>query len=190
MPLLFVLLLLAGMPSHAEKVSNEQVIETFEGYLDAIVKGKLETLGQYIHPEELDTFKKLFVTIGESAAKQDNFEELAGILGVETLDELRMTPADELFTNLFNFITIAMPEFRQILKSAKTTMLGQVTEGEGEDELIHLVYRIEFEMNGAEIQSLDTATVKKAADGKYYLLFGEEIQGLIIALKNQFGGVN
>ena len=188
---LFVLLLaVVGLPAQAEEITNEQILKTFESYMEAMGEGEFEALAQYIHPGELDEFKKLFITIGESAQKQDNFEGFADFLGVQTLDELKDMPSSKLFAKLFEVLTTLMPEFQQILKSAEVTLLGQVTEGQGEDEMIHLVYRMEMVVNGAKVKSVDTAAIKKAADDKYYFMMGEEVQGLVNALKNQFGGVN
>jgi hypothetical protein len=178
------------LPSVAEEVTDEQVLETFKDYMGAMRDGEYKTMAGYIHPGELDDFKKLFVTLGESAQRQGDFAEFAAFLGVETLEELKQTPSNELFAKLFEVITQIMPEFQQMLKSAKVNLLGQVTEGEGKDEVVHLVFRVELKMNGATIKSVDTAAMSKADDGKYYFMIGEEVQGLVNALKNQFGGLN
>lgn len=188
--LLVVLLAGVGLPSFAEKITDEQVIETFEGYMQAMRAGEFTTMAGYMHPGELDEFKKLFVAMGESSQKNGDFADFADFLGVQTLDELKQMPANKMFAQLFEVLTTVMPEFIQILKTAEVELLGQVTEGEGDDKVIHLVFRIQVEMNGAKISSVDTGSMKKAEDGKYYLMIGEEVQGLVNALKNQFGGLN
>lgn len=188
---LFVLMLsVVGLPSYAEKITDEQVLKAFDQYMAAMKEGDFAALADFMHPGELEAFKKLFVTIGESAQKEGNFAEFGGVFRVETLNDLRVMPPKQMFANLFVVLTQMMPQFKEILQSAEVTLLGQVTEGEGEDELLHLVFRMEMVVNDAKVTSVDTSAMKKGADGRYYFLLGEEVQGLVNALKNQFGGVN
>lgn len=177
-------------PAFGEEVTDKQLLQAFDDYMAALSGGEFEKLAQYIHPGELEEFKKLFITLGEGANREGNFEALGEIFGVKTLAELRALPPEKMLNNLFVMLTRIAPEFKEVLESAKITLLGQVTEGKGEDKILHLVFRMKMEINGAKVNAVDTVAMKKAADDKYYFLLGEEIQGLITAFRNQFGEVN
>ena len=63
-------------------------------------------------------------------------------------------------------------------------MLGQVSEDDG--KLLHIVIRMEMELEETRIDSVSVISMTQADDQKYYLMIDEKARGLVAALEKRF----
>ncbi len=187
--LLTLLLCVCSQGHLAEPITDEKVRETVELYMDSMREGDYDTMSQLMHPAELEQLKQLFIVIAKKAEADGEFAELGVFLdGINSLRELEKTPAPVFFSKLMTSLVRFSPELGQVLKSAEVTLLGQVSEGEeGPDQLLHIVYRIEFELEGTPIKSVAVSTMKRNKDGRYGFLVDEQARGVVTALQKRFG---
>lgn len=187
LPLILLLVLVCPGGLRAEPVKDEAVRQTIETYIEAMREGEYETMAALMHPDDLAQFKKLFVLIAMEAKEQDAFEELGFFLGgIKTPEELEKTDPEAFFATFMSAVVQVVPDLGGILKTAEITLLGQIAEGEN-DELLHIVHRMEMKVEGEEISTLDVISMRRAGDGGYRLILDEMAWGVTRSLQKRFG---
>ena len=179
--------------AQAEPAVDEAVRETLETYIAAMRDGEYEKMAGLMHPEDLKQFKKLYLLIAIEAEEADAFDELRFFLGgIRSAKDLEATTPEKFFATFMSALIQVAPDLGAILKTAKVTLLGQVTEG-GDDELLHVVHRMEMEMEmemeveGEPISTLDVTSMRKTAEGDYRLILDEMAWGVTRSLQKRFG---
>lgn len=180
-------LLLCPVPVFAEPEVDQAVLKTIDAYIEAMREGDYDAMAELMHPDDLAQFKKLFVLIAIEAKGQGAFEELALFLGgIKDPKELEQTEPGAFFAGFMSAVVQLMPDLGAVLKTAEVTILGQVTEGEGA-ELLHIVHRMEMEVEGEPISTLDVISMRRTAAGGYRLILDEMAWGVTRSLQKRFG---
>lgn len=185
--LLAVLLCASPVLAEAEPDVDQAVLETIDTYIAAMREGDYDAMAELMHPDDLAQFKKLFVLIAMEAEKQGDFGELALFLGgIKNAAELDETEPEQFFAGFMSAVVQFIPDLGAVLKSAEVTILGQVAEGE-DDELLHVVHRMEMEVEGEPISTIDVISMRRSAGGGYRLILDEMAWGVTRSLQKRFG---
>ncbi len=139
----------------AQTQSPETPESVAKAYFAAMQASDWDKCADLLHPEALGSMKRTFAKIinadvSGGAAKT--------IFGLKTNEEFASLSGATIFERLMNFMAGASPEMKTVLAASKTTVLGKVTEG---IELVHVVYRTQIKMSGAEISEVELMSFKK-----------------------------
>ncbi|MEM9346698.1 MAG: hypothetical protein AAGB26_08770 [Planctomycetota bacterium] len=185
--LLAVLLCASPMLAEAEPDVDQAVLKTIDTYIAAMREGDYDTMAELMHPDDLAQFKKLFVLIAMEAKEQDAFDELALFLGgIKDPRELEETEAEKFFAQFMSAVVQFVPDVGALLKTAEVTILGKVTEGEN-NELLHIVHRMEMEVEGEPVSTIDVISMRRSGGGSYRLILDEMAWGVTRSLQKRFG---
>lgn len=139
----------------AQTQSPETPEAVAKAYFAAMQASDWDKCADLLHPEALGSMKRTFAKIinadvSGGAAKT--------IFGLKTNEEFASLSGATIFERLMNFMSGASPEMKTVLAASKTTVLGKVTEG---IDLVHVVYRTQIKMSGAEISEVELMSFKK-----------------------------
>ncbi|MDX2042558.1 MAG: hypothetical protein SF097_15160 [Acidobacteriota bacterium] len=139
----------------AQTQSPETPEAVAKAYFAAMQASDWDKCADLLHPEALGSMKRTFAKIinadvSGGAAKT--------IFGLKTNEEFASLSGATIFERLLNFMSGASPEMKTVLAASKTTVLGKVTEG---IDLVHVVYRTQIKMSGAEISEVELMSFKK-----------------------------
>ncbi len=127
-----------------------------KAYFGAMQTGNWDKCASLLHPDALVSMKRTFAAI----IKADESGGAAKtIFGLKSNDEFEQLNGAAIFERLMNFISGAVPDMKTALASSTTTILGKVNEGV---DLVHVVYRSQIKMAGAEASEVEIISFKKS----------------------------
>ncbi|MBS1788964.1 MAG: hypothetical protein JST85_14635 [Acidobacteria bacterium] len=150
LPLAFLLTVstVSQVPESPETVAKS--------YFTAMQAGNWDKCAGLLHPEALSSMKRLFATILKADESGGAAKTIFGLKSNAEFDELT---GAAIFERLMNFISGAVPDMKTALASSTTTILGKVSEG---TDLVHIVYRSQIKMSGAEASEVEIISFKKS----------------------------
>ncbi len=150
----FSLIVLFGMPVFPQ-AAPETPDAVAKAYFAAMQTGNWDKCASLLHPDALASMKRTFAAI----IKADESGGAAKtIFGLKSNDEFEQLNGAAIFERLMNFIGGAVPDMKTALAASTTTILGKVNEG---TELVHVVYRSQIKMAGAEASEVEIISFKK-----------------------------
>jgi hypothetical protein len=172
--LCFAVLLVAGTVHAQESAQPGTPSEVVKAAYDAMNTLDWEQYVSYAHPEALAEFKNMLWPIvqakfGDSTADVSKIQLLLGV-GRDAEGNLPDYPAADFMSNALLQITEAVPQLKQQLSRGKTTIIGEVGEGEN---LVHVVVRITYTNLGQSVSEVRVASVKESPDGWRVMLSAE-----------------
>lgn len=127
-----------------------------KAYFAAMQAGNWDKCASLLHPDALVSMKRTFAAI----IKADETGGAAKtIFGLKSNDEFDQLNGASIFERLMNFIGGAVPDMKTALAASTTTILGKVNEG---TDLVHVVYRSQIKMAGAEASEVEIISFKKS----------------------------
>lgn len=165
--------LLALAPRLAAQETPEQVVQR---YFETFRTGDYAANVALMHPEALESMREMMSGMVAIAGSTDDpeFREMFGVSSIEEFN--RLTPA-QLFERILRW-QLDKAEMREILSTARTTVLGHVMEG---DSLAHVVYRMRMSVGEMSVDQVQVAPVKRA-DGQWRVLLTGTFAGLMNAV--------
>ena len=135
-----------------------------KAYFAALQAGDWNKCASLMHPEALASMKRIFGTVIEADKTGQAAKEIFGLKGKA---EYAQMGGAAVFERLMTFLTQAVPNMKEALAASTSVVLGQVAES---PELVHLVYRSQVKMAGAEVKQVELLSVKKDGAGWRVLL--------------------
>jgi hypothetical protein len=163
---------LAGAPGLAAQETPEQVVSR---YFDTFRAGDYAGNVALTHPEALEAMRETMAgLVALSGTENPQFREMFGVSGMEEFN--RLTSA-QLFERLLRW-QLEKPEMREVLSGTRTTVLGHVMEG---DSTAHVVYRMRMSIREMDVDQVQVASVKRAANGQWRVLLTGNFAGMMNA---------
>lgn len=147
--LLLVLAVPAAAGEFTEADAEELVLIAFE----ATKAGDWKAYADYLHPDDLGSFARTFVSVAEhddTGGVQDMF-----FGGLETAGILKLSD-EEVFARVMEGIVGVAPGFDEMLASMEINILGSVVEG----DQFHVVERVHVGLMGSPYSQIDVTSVK------------------------------
>ncbi|HMP73416.1 MAG TPA: hypothetical protein PKE55_09165 [Kiritimatiellia bacterium] len=160
----------------AESSPEEMVIR----YFQAFQKGDVDGLAEIMHEGELENFQQaLYPAIAESVTSDPMGLTRQGAMvrlltGGDDLKTIRDETPVAFYTRFMKWMIRINPAVVSSLSGATLQPLGSIPE----DDMAHVVYRIQLDLLGANISQLKVMTVKKDDEGAWRLTMTGEIEGL------------
>jgi hypothetical protein len=137
------------------RAGQETAEATAKAYFAAMQAGDWAKCASLMHPEALASMKRTFGSI-IGVDKSGNLAKV--VFGMKSNAEFEQLRDAEVYERLMNFIVQSVPDIKTALAGSTATILGQVNEG---GELIHVVYRMQFKMQGADVGEVELVSFKK-----------------------------
>lgn len=148
------LALLLAASAFSQTPETPEVIA--KSYFAAMQAGNWDKCAGLLHPEALSSMKRTFATILKADESGGAAKAIFGLKSNAEFDELN---GAAIFERLMNFISGAVPDMKTALAASTTTILGKVNEG---TDLVHIVYRSQIKMAGAEASEVEIISFKKS----------------------------
>lgn len=173
-----LLIALLGIQDDAfgQKKSPEETIQEYVSYMGNL---DYEGMAEAMHPEALQEFSEFLVDL---VTMDSSGMFLALFLGLDA-DEVAEKQPVELFALFMGNVMGLEPEVEESLKNATIDPIGHVMEG---DDVAHVVYRMNMPMEGATINKITVASMKRYEKSWRMLLTGD-VDELMQALRGQLG---
>ena len=147
------LIFLSAISAFSQTPDSPEVVA--KAYFAGMQASNWDKCASLLHTEALGSMKRTFAVI----IKADESGGAAkAIFGLKSNEEFNQLSEASVFERLMNFITGAVPEMKSALASSTTTILGKVNEG---TDLVHVVYRSQIKMAGAEASEVELISFKK-----------------------------
>jgi hypothetical protein len=147
-----ILCLPLAAPARAGQETAESVAKA---YFAAMQAGDWAKCAGLMHPEALASMKRTF---GSVIGVDKSGGAAKAIFGLKSNAEFGQLRDAEVYERLMNFIVQSVPDMKTALANSTATILGQVSEG---GELVHVVYRMQFKMQGADVGEVELISFKK-----------------------------
>lgn len=157
----FVLIaaLVIGLAMAAFAQAPPQALDSPEAaakaYFAAMQAGDWDKCANIMHPDALSSMKRTFAAIINADVSGGAART---IFGLKSNEEFASLSGSAIFERLMNFMVGAVPDMKTALAASKTTVLGKVTE---DVDLVHVVYRTQIKMSGAEVSEVELMSFKK-----------------------------
>jgi hypothetical protein len=152
--LTFVALVIAAGASHAQ-TPQETPESVAKAYFTAMQASDWAKCASFMHPDALAAMKRTFATI-LNADKTDNAAKT--IFKLRSGAEYAQLSEAAVFERLMDFITSVAPDMKTALAASTNSILGRVDEN---PDLVHIVYRTQTKLAGAEMSEVDLISFKK-----------------------------
>lgn len=161
--------------------STETPEHVVRQYTEAMRGGEWETAARLMHPEALAQFRRMLLPAfeRESPGRELRDQFFGGI----TMARLRHVSDSAFFARFFRGMMTQSPELLGVVQGAEITMVGHVLEG---DDVAHVVYRMQMQMDEMSFTKLDVMSVKRQGTTWRGLLTGS-MEGLATALSRTRG---
>jgi hypothetical protein len=160
--------------------------ETPEGvadaYMDAMRRDRVQEAAEHMDPRALAEFRSAMLSLADRADKQGKAAEVVGMFAdVKDLPALRGLAPKDFFVAFCRGIAKQRPQVREVLSTARTQVLGHVSEG---TDTAHVVYRMTVPTEGEAVTKVSLMSLRKTPDG-WRLLLTESAQAMVNALERQ-----
>ena len=162
----FSLIVLFSVPAFPQ-TAPETPDATAKAYFAAMQTGNWDQCASLLHPDALASMKRTFAAIIKADESGGAAKTIFGLKSNAEFDQLN---GAAIFERLMNFISGAVPDMKTALAASTTTILGKVNEGA---ELVHVVYRSQIKMAGAEASEVAIISFKKNGTAWRALLTSE-----------------
>ena len=174
--LLLVALVASGFPAITRAQATPEAVAT--AYADAIRTRGMESVPEFIHPDELSRFKAMLLPIFEGSAPS-NTNLMHAFFGPDaTFEKVAATEPPE-FMRIF--MSIAGGQMKSMnVTIGKSEIIGSVKEG----IVVHLVTRNTVGAGPLQMTQLEVVSLKPYQD-TWRLLLSGKLDGMAQALKAQ-----
>ncbi len=156
---LLAALLLLGSTANDLHAQSDPARAAVESYLAAQHAGDWKTFIGYFDPQDISTFKNSFVsTYGARVAQMDTTVLRPSYFGIRTLSELDQVDSVTYVAGIFRMMIDVMPPLREMLMTAKETILGSIDEGA---TLKHFVLRVNATVQNEAVSNVEVVSVRK-----------------------------
>lgn len=150
---LVALVIVAGA-SYAQAAQNTPE-SVAKAYFAAMQASDWAKCASYMHPDALAAVKRTFTAI-LSADKTGDAAKT--IFKLKSGAEYAQLSDAAVFERLMDFITSVAPDMKTALAASTSLVLGRVDEN---PDLVHIVYRTQTKLAGAEMSEVDLISFKK-----------------------------
>ena len=131
---------------------------------DAFTEKDVEGFASLYHPEALESIKTFAVALFEYKGDAQSLKHLKSLFEpFETTKAVKNASGNELMATMYKNSMAMIPDFDEMIKDYKMTILGEINEG---SETIHVIVR--------NMLPRPNAVSCKEMDGKWYLLLNDE----------------
>ena len=164
----------------AAQTPNDSPEAAAQRYVNAMQTRQWAAMADLMHPEALAKFRAMFSPIVRSRKAAAVREQLFGGATPQHLDSL----SDGAFYALMlGLIMQSSPELQDMMDSARTEILGHVSEG---PDLSHVVYRLRLPVGPITVAKPDVITFKRYRNG-WSALLRADLEIMAAALQQRFG---
>jgi len=166
-------------PISSEDAAIEQVAAAG---MEALIKLDWEGFAEVMHPEALQGFKDMLVSVLEAAGEQDRATQ-AGLVslfyGAQDVQSVIALEPKEFFAGFMKGVVSQSPEMGEIFAGTDVEIIGTVHEG---NDLAHVVFRMGISAEGLDVTSVDVVSLKRSGTD-WRMLLTANIEGLAEQLK-------
>ncbi len=164
--------LLALAPGLGAQDTPEQVVSR---YFDTFRTGDYAGNVALMHPQALEEVRETMQGLVALAGTRDS--TFQATFGVSSEAEFNRLGAAQLFERMLR-AQLENPDMREVLSTARTTVLGHVMEG---DTLAHVVYRMRMSVGAMDVDQVQVAPVKRS-DGQWRVMLTGSLAGMMNAV--------
>lgn len=153
--------------------------QTMRAYFTALQTRGLESMVDFMHPDEARRFKDMLMPVYEFEAAAQQRTLLSATFGEEaSLDDVKAAPPEAFMRGMAKLMTAQTTEVGITFDSIE--ILGAVPEpGKG---LVHVVSRVQAGAKGLTVTKLDVTTLKQH-QGSWKIMLTGDMEGLAQALR-------
>ncbi len=166
---------------------EEAIVQLVMAGIETISQWKLEAYAELIHPDMLQDFKDMMISVYEAAQQDDPFFKFLFISWFDDKSDIEsimnMEPG-EFIVDLMNGLTAQTPGFREVMAAMSTEVeiIDIVYES---DELAHVVYRILLSADQYSFDSNEIAIMSaKRYGSEWKLLLQPDIQAMANSIRS------
>ncbi len=174
---LYTVALLWSLP--VVSLAGETPEDMIKLYFEAFKAGDHELMAANMHPDELAKLKKELIPViarGIDAVEGGvSRDQLAMKLFADTdpIDVIMNESPQEFFVRFMSWVNRMNPMMKNAMAGSTIDTLGFVPE----DDMAHVVYRVNINLMGARVRDMNVMSVKKLGDAWKLMLSGE-VEGM------------
>lgn len=163
----------------AEEMLSPETLVTL--YYQEMAKGDWNAVSQHMHTGELEKFKTMMLPVFEEGFRSEKQPDaLAAFTQGDDLEKVRNYTPQEFFSRFLKWIMVMKPGTERVLQHSTVQPIGHVME----EQSVHVVYRMNTEIEGMKISKLAVMSLKPQGAQLKLALTGE-IEGMAQALQSQ-----
>ena len=163
--------------------SPEELVSSF---YSIVSERGITALPDYIHSADLTKFKKAMIPAYELIFASGNDAEILGdFTHGDTFEQVQNYSPKMFFSRFLNSAKGHIPQIQEILDQTTIKPIGHIMENVEGDEVIHVVYRKSYTVEGIGVSDLSVVSLQQDGDDVWKLLFTSDMKLIIKALEKR-----